>query len=150
MRTKLLVASAVASMLLLAFAAVYSSDDPKAVSYLPRDGELVAIRSVRNGKYLEVSPRDGRLRASAASPSNRTALFRVMLLSTPMVHILVDSMRTANSAEWSKRRHWTGVPPSANSSADPGCQCTGYSNDHGFGAYCYGWEYESQIPWYAP
>ena len=147
MRTKLLVASTVASVALLIFAASYASDDVKLASYLPKEGEVVAVRSLYTGKFLEVSPHDGRLRATATVATNRTALFRVMLLSTPMVHILVDSMRTANNAEWSKRRHWTGVPPSVNSSADAGCQCTGFSNDHGFGAYCYGWEYEAQVPW---
>ena len=116
MRTKLLVASAMASMLLLAFAAVYSSDDPK-VSYLPKDGELVAIRSVRNGKYLEVSPRYGRLRAAAASPSNRTALFRVMVLSRPMVDMLADAMRTTNVAKWSHRKM----------STKSSCKCSGFS-----------------------
>ena len=28
-----------------------------------------------------------------------------------------------------------------------GCNCSGYSNTHGFGAYCKGWEYEGQAAW---
>ena len=30
---------------------------------------------------------------------------------------------------------------------EPGCQCTGYKNAHGFGAYCKAWEASSQVPW---
>ena len=28
-----------------------------------------------------------------------------------------------------------------------GCNCSGTSNDHGFGAFCKGWEYAGQAPW---
>ena len=151
MRAKLLVASGTACLALLIFAAVSMSDDGVTPSFLPKEGEVVAIYSKQTGKYLEVSPSDGRLRATADAPKTKgalpppTALFRVMLLSTQMKDVLVDSMRTANSATWSKRRHWTGVPPGSNSTESPGCKCTGFSNDHGFGAYCFGWEYDSQV-----
>lgn len=87
---------------------------------------------------LEVSPLDGRLRATAATfTANKTAVFRVMLLTRPLVDMLLDSMSTANTALWARRHHRTSS----------GCACSGYSNDHGFGAYCYGWEYETQVPW---
>ena len=92
---------------LLLFTGLFSSDGAGPL-FRPKDGELVAIFSKHAGKYLEVSPLDGRVRATAVRPTNRTALFRVMLLTGPMVDILVDAARTANSAEWSKRRHWTG------------------------------------------
>ena len=152
LRTKLVVATGTACFALLVVFTSLSAEEIKP-SYLPKEGEVVAILSRHNGRFLEVSPHDGRLRATAQPLTKKdalppkTALFRVMLLTTPMVHMLIDSMRTANSAEWSKRRHWTGMPPAHNSSGDPGCQCSGYSNDHGFGAYCYGWEYEGQMPW---
>jgi hypothetical protein len=157
-------------------ACVRSSSSPV---FKPKEGEVVAIYSKHAGKYLEVSPRDGRLRATADKPTNRTALFRVMVLTAPMVDILLDAAHTANSAEWSKRRHWTGPRLTENGTSSPddkGCQCSGYSNDHGFGAYCFGcaprprdrgaaatvapdggvlaragarasWEYEAQAPW---
>ena len=148
---KLLVASAIACAGLLMFAAAVSMSDDVAPSFVPKDGGLVAIFSKKTGKYLEVSPHDGRLRATAATAKNNDkALFRVMVLTKPMVDMLIDSMHTANNAEWSKRRHWTGRPPAHGSTAvtnETGCPCSGYSNDHGFGAYCYGWEYESQVPW---
>ena len=137
---KLILMSAVACASLLMFAGMSMSDGP-ARTFAPKEGEIVAIRSRHTGKYFEVSPEDGRLRATANSTSNNTARFRVMLLSSAVVEILVDSMIPANTAAWSKRRHFAG------SNASTGCKCSGYANDHGFGAYCYGWEYESQTPW---
>ena len=150
--TKLVVASAVACTGLLMFAALSMADDgPMAPAFSPKDGAIVAIKAKKNGKYLEVSPADGRLRATASSAKgNRHALFRVMILTKPMVDLLNDAMHTANSAAWSKRRHWTGTPPANGSTVqtnETGCPCSNYANDHGFGAYCYSWEYESQVPW---
>ena len=110
------------------FAGLSMSDGPAIPTFHPKEGEVVAIYSKRAGKFLEVSQHDGRLRATADKPTNRTALFRVMLLSRPMVDILVDSMATASSAKWARRRHWTGTPPGTPSSdvngsaADPGCK----------------------------
>ena len=141
--TKLIVFTGVACAGLLIFTAVTSSDGA-APMFKPKEGEVVAIYSKHAGKYLEVSPHDGRLRATALKPNNRTALFRVMLLTQPMFDILIAAARTANTAQWSKRRHFTGANET---DAKAGCQCSGYSNDHGFGAYCFGWEYEAQTPW---
>ena len=45
-------------------------------------------------------------------------------------------MRTANSAAWAKRKVVT----------ESGCACSGFSNDHGFGAYCFPWEDVAQAP----
>ena len=148
--TQLIAFTAVACGGLLLFTGLASSDGTNGPLFRPKDGEIVAIYAKHVGKYLEVSPHDGRVRASAEKPTEKTALFRVMLLTTPMVDILVDAARTANAAEWSKRRHWTGPRILENGTAnanDKGCQCSGFSNDHGFGAYCFGWEYESQTPW---
>ena len=139
---KLIVASAIACAGLLAFTAISMGDSTVGNSFMPSEGEVVAIRSVHTGLFLEVSPDDGRLRATAATASNLTTLFRVMILPKPMVELLVDATHTANTAQWAKRRHWTGSSGPAS-----GCRCSGYSNDHGFGSYCYGWEYESQTPW---
>lgn len=138
----LILASAFACGGLLLFAAVATTGEGGGRSFLPKEGEIVAIRSTHAGRYLEVSPHDGRLRATAVKATNNTALFRVMILSSSMVELLIDASRTANSAQWAKRRHWTGA-----AGPGSGCQCSGYSNDHGFGAYCFGWEYESQMPW---
>ena len=142
MSKKLIIASAIACGGLLLFTAVATTGDSSIRTFLPKEGEIVAIRSAHAGKYLEVSPHDGRLRATATRPVNHTALFRIMILPNSMVELLIDASRTANSAQWAQRRHWTG-----GDGPGSGCQCSGYSNDHGFGAYCYGWEYEMQAPW---
>ena len=103
--------------------------------FQPRDGDVVAIKSWHTGMYVDVRSTDGRLIATAPK-ANRT-LFRVMILTRPMVDMLADAMRTANAAEWAQRKTTT----------QSGCRCSGYSNDHGFGSYCYGWEFEAQVPW---
>ena len=58
-------------------------------------------------------------------------------LLSDSLDMLADAMRTANAAEWAQRKTTT----------QSGCRCSGYSNDHGFGSYCYGWEFEAQVPW---
>ena len=152
--TKLIIFTAVACSGLLLFTVFFSSDGAFGEPiFKAKEGEIVAIYSKHAGKYLEVSPHDGKLRATASTPTNKTALFRVMLLTPSVVDILVDAAKTANNAEWSKRRFWTGAQLDENGTSAPGdkgCQCSGYSNDHGFGSYCFGWEYESQVPWCAP
>ena len=82
--------------------------------------------------------------ACSVAPSTAPACCAHPHMAACTWQILVDSMHTANSAAWSKRRHWT-----APSDVHPGCACSGYANDHGFGSFCYGWEYEAQTPWYA-
>ncbi len=135
--TPIFIACGVACMVLLVFAVRVVREETVTHLFQPKDGEVVAIKSMQNGKYFEVSPTDGRLYASASKPVNKTALFRVMLLSKPMVDMLADAMRTTNVAKWSRRKM----------STKSGCKCSGFSNDHGFGSHCYSWEFASQAPW---
>ena len=81
-------------MALLLFAARFVREETTSHLFQPKDGEVVAIKSTLNGKYFEVSPTDGKLYATASRPVNKTALFRVMVLSRPMVDMLADAMRT--------------------------------------------------------
>ncbi|KAL1515781.1 hypothetical protein AB1Y20_002397 [Prymnesium parvum] len=134
---KFLVACGVACLGLLLFAGVAMTDGPVGSAYVPKDGEVVAIRSVHTGRYLQVSQTTGKLDANASQPTERTALFRVTLVSHAMVEMLVDAVFTTNKANWATRKQTT----------QSGCPCSGYSNDHGFGMYCYSWEYEAQTPW---
>ena len=60
--------------------------------FQPRDGDVVAIKSWHTGMYVDVRSTDGRLIATAPK-ANRT-LFRVMILTKPMVDMLADAMRT--------------------------------------------------------
>jgi hypothetical protein len=69
MSKKLIIASAIACGGLLLFTAVATTGDSSIRTFLPKEGEIVAIRSAHAGKYLEVSPHDGRLRATATRPS---------------------------------------------------------------------------------
>ena len=70
-------------------------------NFMPKEGEVVAIRATSTGNFLEVSQLDGRLRATGGSkvPTNQTALFRVMLLSAQTVDILIDSHTAPNTAK---------------------------------------------------
>ena len=111
------VACAVACVALLAFAAQFVSESSNAALFQPKEGDVVAIKSTSTGKYLEVSPLDGKLYASADKPQNKTTLFRVMLLSKPMVDMLADAMRTTNVATWSRRKMVT----------KSNCKCSGFS-----------------------
>ena len=104
-------------MALLLFAARFVREETTSHLFQPRDGEVVAIKSTLNGKYFEVSPNDGKLYATASRAVNKTALFRVMVLSRPMVDMLADAMRTTNVAKWSHRKM----------STKSGCKCSGFS-----------------------
>ena len=116
--TPIFVACAIACTALLAFAArSVAEETTSTLLFHPKDGEVVAIKSVHTGKYFEVSPTDGKLYATAAKPVNKTALFHVMILSRSMVEILADAMRTTNVASWSHRKTTT----------KSNCKCSGYS-----------------------
>jgi hypothetical protein len=115
--TPILLACAVACMALLLFAARFVREETTSHLFQPKDGEVVAIKSTLNGKYFEVSPTDGKLYATASRPVNKTALFRVMVLSRPMVDMLADAMRTTNVAKWSHRKM----------STKSSCKCSGFS-----------------------
>ena len=67
------------------------------------------------GVSCRLLAREGRPTASRAV--NKTALFRVMVLSRPMVDMLADAMRTTNVAKWSHRKM----------STKSGCKCSGFS-----------------------
>lgn len=75
-RGQLLVACACACAGLLLLTA-FSSSDVAGPMLQPKEGEVIAIFSKERGRFLEVSPHDGRLRATATAPTNMTALFRV-------------------------------------------------------------------------
>ncbi len=128
-------ASALVCTLLLLLSSRFGEEQSRLFD--PKDGQVVAIRSTLTGSYLEVSPVDGRLYSTAAHASAASARFRVMRLTKPMVDMLVDAMRTANTATWANRKMVT----------ESGCRCSGYANDHGFGSFCYPWENDVQAPW---
>mmetsp|Transcript_29464 Transcript_29464/g.93157 ORF Transcript_29464/g.93157 Transcript_29464/m.93157 type:complete len:527 (-) Transcript_29464:260-1840(-) len=94
-----------------------------------QDGDIIAIRSVHTGKYLALGS-DGKLRASAATSSLPAARFRLVALTKTTV------------ATFRKRP----VAP-LKEHGKLGCDCTGETDEHGFGRYCHNWESEFHRPW---
>ncbi|EOD16351.1 hypothetical protein EMIHUDRAFT_451539 [Emiliania huxleyi CCMP1516] len=94
-----------------------------------QDGDTIAIRSVHTGKYLALGS-DGKLRASAATSSLPAARFRLVALTKTTV------------ATFRKRP----VAP-LKEHGKLGCDCTGETDEHGFGRYCHNWESEFHRPW---
>ena len=105
---------------------------------------LVTIRSLHasgSGKaspYLQLSARDGLLRASAASPHEVGSVFRVLVLSSATVRAL--RLAAASRQRFSEEHEHKGRTRS-------GCRCSGFSNEHGYGRFCHPWENSFQPPW---
>ena len=86
-------------------------------------------RSVHTGKYLALGS-DGKLRASAATSSLPAARFRLVALTKTTV----DTFRKRPAAPLKEH-------------GKLGCDCTGETDEHGFGRYCHNWESEFHRPW---
>ena len=97
---------------------------------------LVAMKSVAQGKYLQLSTQDGLLRASAASSSDLGAVFRVLVLSSGTVRAL--RLAAQSRERFSEAHEHKGRTKS-------GCRCSGFSNEHGFGRFCHPWESATQV-----
>lgn len=91
-------------------------------------GSLIALRSVATGKYLRVSLVDGLLYPNGSSSSDEGAVFVAMPLSPSTIKALRPVM----------------VKRSASKS---GCECSGQSDEFGFGRFCHGWESQWHRPW---
>ena len=103
---------------------------------------LVTIKSeapsVHGHAYLQVSPRDGLLRASASAATEPGTTFRVLVLSSGTVRALrLAAASHDRFVEASERASRT----------KSGCRCSGFSNEFGFGRFCHPWESASQEPW---
>ena len=107
--------------------------------YALEGGEVVALKSLQNGKYLEVHHRDGKVYATASDSHAYAAQWRVLVLDAATVEVLAKS---AQAVDYHSQR-FTGRKMSSGS----GCACSGFSNDHGFGRFCHPWETDDQEPW---
>merc|ERR1719399_782845 len=85
------------------------------------NGSAIAIRSVYTGKYLCVSMYDGLLYANASSPTDEGALFVAMPLSTSTIRAMRPVMVKRTESK-------------------TGCECSGQSDEFGFGRFCHRWE----------
>ena len=107
--------------------------------YALEGGEVIALKSLQNGKYLEVHHRDGKVYATASDSHAYAAQWRVLVLDAATVEVLAKS---AQAVDYHSQR-FTGRKMSSGS----GCACSGFSNDHGFGRFCHPWETDDQEPW---
>ena len=105
-------------------------------------GQSVVLSSRTKGAYLEVSLEDGMVKASAKTPSGN-AHFQLV----PVSEATVASLRAAAVATAKLAAKWDDIKTVSRS----GCNCTGFSNEHGFGRYCHSWELSYQDAWcYVP
>ena len=107
--------------------------------YALEGGEVIALKSLQNGKYLEVHHGDGKVYATASDSHSYAAQWRVLVLDGATVEVLAKS---AQAVDYHSQR-FTGRKMSSGS----GCACSGFSNDHGFGRFCHPWETDDQEPW---
>ena len=107
--------------------------------YALEGGEVIALKSLQNGKYLEVHHGDGKVYATASDSHGYAAQWRVLVLDAATVEVLAKS---AQAVDYHSQR-FTGRKMSSGS----GCACSGFSNDHGFGRFCHPWETDDQEAW---
>ena len=107
--------------------------------YALEGGEVIALKSLQNGKYLEVHHGDGKVYATASDSHGYAAQWRVLVLDAATVEVLAKS---AQAVDYHSQR-FTGRKMSSSS----GCACSGFSNDHGFGRFCHPWETDDQEAW---
>jgi hypothetical protein len=92
------------------------------------DGQTVAIRNVQSGKYVTVSDL-GVLSVSAESTATPGTRFKLVGLRKSTVDVLKP------------------VKVQLRQTGKLGCQCSGATDEHGFGRFCHAWESEFHQPW---
>jgi hypothetical protein len=97
---------------------------------------VVAIRSIGAGRYVELFGADGVALAAGRSATAPGARFRMLSVGAGTVTRLREQ---AAAHEWAMASH--------KMQTRSGCRCTGFSNGHGFGRYCHGWESAWEDPW---
>ena len=112
---------------------------PAGAVHLDAGQQAVAISSKALGSFLEVSLEDGLLRAGAGTPEGLASHFMVV----PLTEATVASLRLATATTAKLASKWHDIQMTTRS----GCNCTGFSNEHGFGSYCHAWELSYQDPW---
>ena len=95
-----------------------------------------ALLKTSLGVHVTVLSNDGYLRLG--SNSSGSGVFTVVPVSASMVDLLSSVYRTDPVDS-------NGVRPMTLTRS--GCKCSGFSNAHGFGAYCAAWEEDFQPPW---
>jgi len=122
-----------------AFALVFYSVHPPATLEISRPSSPVYLRHSATGAFISISPTDGLLHAR--NTTTKPTRFRLVSISSAMVENL---RRESYAFERAKLRSGLGGIKSRTRS---NCTCSGFSNEHGFGRYCYSWEDQWQEPW---
>jgi hypothetical protein len=107
--------------------------------YTLEGGEIIALRSMHTGQYLQLDEETGQVFANAETPAAQTAQWQVLVIDTDTVRILARSAQgvDARSERFTGRRMKTAS----------GCACSGFSNAHGLGRFCHPWEDKNQEAW---
>ena len=129
---------AAAAILCLLFARSSVKASPRDL-YTLKGGETIAIRSLAANTYLELDAKSGLVYATAATADKPSSRWSVLVLDTATVAALARSAREIDtrSGRFTGRRMVTFS----------GCQCSGFSNAHGFGRFCHPWEDSNQEAW---
>ena len=103
-------------------------------------GQPISLSSRSTGAFLHVSLEDGLLRSGAKTASDMASRFYLVAVT----EATVASLRVAAAATAKFGAKWEDIKTVSRS----GCNCTGFSNEHGFGRYCHAWElpYQARAP----
>ena len=96
----------------------------------------VVIQSVATGAYLAVDRGDSAVKSSSKMMMAQSTRF-TMLTVSPSTVARLRELAAAREADVAAARSHTRS----------GCQCSGFSSEHGFGRYCHPWESEWQDAW---
>ena len=134
-----LISGGLCALATLAIAGITGYPGGSAGSISLSTGQPVALSSRSTGLFLHVSLDDGLLKAGSKTASDKESHFYVV----PVTEATVASLRVAAAATAKLASKWEDIKTVSRS----GCNCTGFSNEHGFGRYCHPWESSVQVPW---
>ena len=131
-----LISGGLCALATLAIAGITGYPGGSAGSISLSTGQPVALSSRSTGLFLHVSLDDGLLKACSKTASDKESHFYVV----PVTEATVASLRVAAAATAKLASKWEDIKTVSRS----GCNCTGFSNEHGFGRYCHAWELSYQ------
>lgn len=134
-----LISGGLCALATLAIAGITGYPGGSAGSISLSTGQPVALSSRSTGLFLHVSLDDGLLKAGSKTASDKESHFYVV----PVTDATVASLRVAAAATAKLASKWEDIKTVSRS----GCNCTGFSNEHGFGRYCHAWELSYQDAW---
>jgi hypothetical protein len=131
-----LISGGMCALITLAIAGLTGYPGGGAGSISLSTGQPVALSSRSTGAFLHVSLDDGLLKAGAKTAGDKVSHFYLV----PVTEATVASLRVAAAATAKLASKWEDIKTVSRS----GCNCTGFSNEHGFGRFCHSWELSYQ------